>query len=101
VTLLSTPLNFGTVILGQTSPASVVTLTNGSGTKLTIKSVSAGIDFEIASTTCGASLNIGQSCTYSIEFRPLTVGTKNELLKVNDSSPDSPQEVQLQGICKN
>jgi hypothetical protein len=101
VTLLSTTLNFGTVILGQNSDPSVVTLTNGSASKLTIKSTSVGFDFEIMSTTCGSSLGAGQSCTYAIEFRPLTTGTKSELFKVNDSSPDSPQEVHLQGICKN
>jgi hypothetical protein len=97
--LLSSTLNFGTVALGQTSTASAVTLTNGTSTTLTISGTSIGLDFIVVSTTCSSSLAAGQSCAYMLAFRPLTAGSKSETFRVNDSSADSPQKVQLLGVA--
>jgi hypothetical protein len=98
VSLLPSSLNFGTVTLDQTSPSSSVTLFNGTSSKLTIKSAATGLDFTIVSTTCSSTLSAGQSCSYTLNFRPLTVGTKSEPFVVNDSSPNSPQQVELIGV---
>jgi len=100
VTLLPSPLNFGTVIIGHSSAPGDVTLSNGTGKKLTIRGTAIGRNFKIVSTTCSSVLNSGQSCGYFISFEPLTTGTKNELLQVFDSAPKSPQKVKLQGIGK-
>jgi hypothetical protein len=90
------------VHFGQTSAPDTVSLTNGSASKLTIKSAGVGlINFALASTTCPSALNVGQSCNYVLNFRPLTTGIKNEVFKVNDSSATSPQQVQLHGVCNN
>ena len=83
--------------LGQTSAASTVTLSNGTGSNFTIKGTAVGLDFMIVSTTCSSVLNPGGSCNYLLSFRPLTGGSKSELFLINQSTA-SQQEVQLQGI---
>lgn len=96
VALLPPTLNFGTVTLGQTSAASTVTLSNGTGSNFTIKSTAVGLDFIIVNTTCSSVLSAGASCTYQLSFRPLTAGSKNELFIVNNTT-NSPLEVHLLG----
>ena len=83
--------------MGQTSAASIVTLSNGTGSKLTIKSTAVGLDFIIVNTTCSSVLNAGQSCNYLVSFRPRSAGTKSEVFRVTDNI-NSPQKVQLHGI---
>jgi hypothetical protein len=95
---LPSTLDFGTVIAGQSSAPSSVTLSNGSGNKLTIRGTVIGIDYKVVSTTCSSTLNAGQSCNYMVSFRPLSAGTKNEQFRVFDSAGNSPQKVQLNGL---
>jgi len=99
VTLLPSPLDFGTVIAGQSSAPSTTTLTNGTGKKVTISGIAIGNDFGIVSTTCSSVLKPGQSCNYLVSFHPRSAGTKNELFRVFDSATNSPQKVQLNGIA--
>jgi len=99
VTLLPSELSFGTLGLGKTSASSAVTLTNATSSNISLKSTAVGLDFEIVSTTCSSTLGAGQSCSYELAFRPLTLGSKNEMFKVTDSSSNSPQQVQLIGIA--
>ena len=72
-----------------------------SAQKLTISGWSIGGDFKIVSTTCPltpSTLPAGQSCTFQVSFQPQNSGRKNEVLRVTDGAPNSPQKVQLQGV---
>jgi uncharacterized repeat protein (TIGR03803 family) len=93
-------LSFGTVAMGTTSAAKTVTLTNVGSTTLTIAGVAiTGTnpgDFS-ETTTCGASLAAGASCTFKLTFRPTASGTRTAALSITDSSGGSPQ-VSLSGI---
>lgn len=96
-----TSLDFGTVTLGTTSTAQMVTLTNGTSTALNnISTKFAGTnagDFSQSATTCGSSLAAGANCTISIVFRPKVAGAETATLQITDSATNSPQSVTLTG----
>jgi hypothetical protein len=95
-----TSLSFGAVVLGTSSPAKTVTLTNVGTTTLTMSGIAitgtnAG---DFAQThTCGSSLAAGASCTVSVAFKPTQIGNRSGTLSVTDNAPGSPQTVSLSG----
>ncbi|MBZ5615767.1 MAG: choice-of-anchor D domain-containing protein [Acidobacteriia bacterium] len=98
VTLSVTNLAFGKRVLGTTSTAKVVKLTNtGTGT-LNISSININGDFAISAKTCGTTVAVGASCTVSVTFRPTVIGIRNGTLTFNDDAPTNPQKVALTGI---
>jgi hypothetical protein len=70
---LSPSLSYGNVNQGQ-SALLTTTLTNNSGSTISITSTAYGgansADFSTSSTTCGATLATGSTCTYTIKFLP-------------------------------
>jgi Beta-propeller repeat len=97
-----TTLNFGTVTLNTTSPNKTVTLFNATASAITITGTSFTgpnvIDFGQASSTCGATLAAGASCTYDIFFRPTGSGAESATFNIADSDTSGPQTVALSGI---
>jgi hypothetical protein len=97
VTLSVTNLAFGKRVLGTTSTAKVVKLTNtGTGT-LNISSITINGDFAISAKTCGTTVAAGASCTVSVTFTPTVIGIRNGTLTFNDDAPTNPQKVALTG----
>jgi probable HAF family extracellular repeat protein len=95
-----TSLSFGTVVLGTSSPAKTVTLTNVGTITFTISGIAiTGTDAgDFAQThTCGSSLAAGASCTVSVTFKPTQIGNRTGTLSVTDNAPGSPQTVSLSG----
>jgi sugar lactone lactonase YvrE len=89
-------ITFPDQIVGTTSAAQTVTLSNTGGSTLTIASIapSAG-DFTLAdSGTCGNSfpkdISAGASCTMDIVFSPSAVGASNATFTLTDNAPGSP-----------
>jgi hypothetical protein len=105
VTLSPTSLSFSNQMVGTTSPAQPVTLSNLGNAKLTISSIAiAGSnsgDFAVAEvgTTCSTSVALaaGTSCTINVTFAPTIAGSESASLSVSDSIPGSLQTVQLTG----
>jgi probable HAF family extracellular repeat protein len=99
--LSPTSLSLGTIVLGTSSPAKPVTLTNIGTTTLTISGIAitgtnAG---DFAQThTCGSSLAAGASCSVSVTFNPTASGTRTAALSVTDYAAGSPQTVTLSGM---
>jgi len=97
VTLSVTSLAFGKRVLGTTSTAKVVKLTNtGTGT-LNISSITITGDFAISAKTCGTTVAAGASCTVSVTFKPTVIGIRNGTLTFNNDSATNPQKVALTG----
>jgi hypothetical protein len=100
VQLSPTSLSFGSVKVGMKSPAKTVTLTNKGTSSLSITSITiAGTnpsDFTKTST-CGASVAAGASCTISVTFKPTATGARSASLSVADNGGGSPQTVKLSG----
>ena len=70
-TLAASPasLSYGSTTVGATSAAQTVTITNTGGASASISGVTIGGDFA-DTTTCGATLAAGASCTASVSFKP-------------------------------
>ena len=72
-TLVPENLQFPDQQIKTTSAAQVVTLTNSSGSKALLGTVVYSSGFT-GKTTCGSSLAAGASCTFSVQFTPITAG---------------------------
>ena len=93
-------LNFGNQTIGGRGRKLTTTLSNSGHNEMFISGVDIGgtnaADFT-QSTTCGAVLSGGSSCTVTVTFRPLAVGKRNAILTIADSAANSPQQVSLIG----
>ena len=98
----TTSLTFGNVVLGRTSAARAVTVSNSSGGTLSVAGVHiAGAnpgDFQVVSDGCsGRTLDPNAQCVEKVSFRPLTRGARTARLSFDDNAPGSPQTVALVG----
>ncbi len=100
VGLSATTMPFGSQLVGTSSPAQSLTLTNNGNSALSITSlvVSGGNagDFP-ETTTCGSSVAAGGSCTISVTFTPTAPGSRSATLAIADNANGSPQAVSLTG----
>ena len=88
--------NFGSVLVGQTSAAETVTLTNSGTAALAITSIAASGDFA-ATNTCGTSVAAGANCAIAVTFTPTQTGARTGTLTISDNAANSPQTVPLSG----
>jgi hypothetical protein len=96
VDILPSTVNFGDVAVGAVSPATTLTLTNISGSSVTIQSVSPTGPFQ-QQNNCGTSVAAGGNCTIQVSFAPATTGSTSGILTVQDSAAGSPETVSLAG----
>jgi hypothetical protein len=100
ITLLPSTLDFGSQPLGTTSQPQTAILTNN-GTKtlsiLSFRGIGQNARAFADTSTCGATLPAGGSCTFSITFTPKTKGSNSAAVKIFDSGGNSPQFVSLSG----
>ena len=93
---LSTPsLSFASGIVGTTSAAQTLTLTNLGQGSLALAIAASG-DFA-ETNNCGVSLLAGGVCTISVTFTPTAAGTRTGTILVTDNATGSPQTVTLSG----
>ena len=97
VTFSPGSLSFSSTALGNTSAARTVTATNRQTVTLNIASITTSAGFSVASSTCGASLASGASCTVGVTFSPTTLGSITGAFTFSDDAPNSPQTVGLSG----
>ena len=103
VALNPTSVSFGNNIVGATSAAQTVTLSNSGSLPLRISNITItgtnAADFA-QTNTCPSGANTlaaGSSCTISLTFTPGTLGTRSASLTLTDNATDSPQSVALTG----
>jgi hypothetical protein len=95
-TLSANSLTFATQLVGTTSPAQSLTLSNYGAMILNISNVAASGDFS-ETNNCGSSLAPGKSCTISVTFKPKQPGKRTGTSLFTDNAPGSPQTVNLTG----
>lgn len=97
---------FGRVNTGALSPNTVITISNGGTgsvliTNVTITGANAA-DFTLVSTTCiNASLTSVGTCTATVRFNPIAVGSRTANLTVTDNAAGSQHLVVLRGTALN
>jgi hypothetical protein len=94
VVSLSAITPFAAQLVGTTSAAKPVTLTNNGDAVLSSLSISTSGDFG-QTNTCGSSLAAGSNCTINVTFAPTQGGLRNGQLTV--SSNVAPQNLALSG----
>jgi len=99
VTLMPSTLDFATIAVGKSSAASVVTLSNGTAKQIAIRLTTIGRDFVVTGTTCSSTLNAGQSCDYSMSFKPRSAGTKSEVFKLTSNTGKNSPSTNLHGVA--
>ena len=102
VSLVPTALKWYGIVVGTTSGAKSVTLTNTGNAPLNISSIATSGDFgiKIVRNSCGNTVAAGVSCLIKVTFTPTQVGTRTGNLTITDNAPDSPQSVSLTGKGK-
>jgi hypothetical protein len=83
-------------MVGSTSAAQVVTLTNTGSASLSISSIVASGDYA-QTNTCGSFVGIGANCTISVTFTPTATGSRPGTITITDNAGNSPQTVNLTG----
>jgi len=100
VTIAPTSLTFASTVVGSTSAAQTLTITNNLTTTLSSLSFTASGDFSVTAgggTPCGASVAAGGTCTLSVTFTPSTTGSIKGAVTIKDGASTSPQTVKLTG----
>jgi len=104
-----TSLDFGTVLIPNTSAAKTVTLTNNTNAAITFTSAvmsgnptAANTDYMVTNS-CSSSIPFGatNTCTVSVTFKPTVVGSETATLQLTDSDSTSPQNIALTGTGAN
>ena len=98
LSLTATSLTFPTTTVGQSSATQMLTLTNTGNATLTLSSYPIGDTKDFTgTTTCGASLAAGASCSFTIAFTPQFATLLTPTLTLTDNATNSPQTVTLSG----
>ena len=97
VTVSPASLAFPGQLVGTTSGAKTITLTNHLSSALDVSSISASGAFAVASNTCGSSVGAGLTCTIGVTFTPTAIGKQTGTLTIDDSAYGSPTLVALSG----
>ena len=101
LTVSPSSLSFGTVAVGTTSAAKMVTLKNDNQSTALSISFSANGDYSAVAgggSPCGATLAAGASCTVNLTFKPKQNGSIDGAVTVKDGVALTPLVVGLSGI---
>ncbi len=96
--------NFGAAVVGGDALATPVKVFNIGDADLTIGTVALSgthsIDFSLTNDTCSSSMvAAGGTCTFTLEFSPLSEGDKSAAIAIPSNDPDIPSaEISLTGI---
>jgi len=89
-------LIFNNQIVGSTSAAQPVFVSNSAATAVAISSIAATGDFA-ETDNCGTSLAANSNCTIQVTFKPTATGTRTGSLNVTASDSGTAHNVQLSG----
>jgi hypothetical protein len=96
VSLAPSPLTFTSQVIGTSSAAQNVTLSNTGTATLNISGISVVGDFS-ESNDCGLQVSATGSCQIAVVFTPSATGTRTGALTIVDDASGSPQTVSLTG----
>jgi hypothetical protein len=102
-----TTLDFGTVVIGTTSAAQTVTLTNNTPGNISFtsaaKSGTNAADYTVTTAGCSPNIVVGTPCVVSVKFTPTVLAPPSEVatLTITDGDSTSPQVYSLTGKGSN
>lgn len=96
VSLSTNSLTFAGQLVGSTSAAKPVMLSNTGTATLSIQNIATSGDFS-QTNNCGSNVSMGSQCTINVTFKPTAGGARNGTLSITDNASGSPQSVTLSG----
>ena len=102
-----TTLDFGTILIGNTSAAQTVTLTNNTNGPISftgaVLSGTNAADYTVTTAACTGGIVVGTPCVVSVKFKPTVVAPPSEVatLTITDGDSTSPQVFSLTGKGSN
>jgi hypothetical protein len=92
-------IDFGQQLVNQTSSARTVTITSNGTSALTVTDIQTSAPYSVGSfsTPLPATLNPGQSMTFSVAFRPTSIATFDAQVLIASNAPTTPDTVNLTG----
>ncbi len=100
--VVPTSVNFGQVLVGQTSPQQRITLKNIGNSELTVSSIAISGNFALPKNTCGNGVKPGTHCNVYVTFTPNALETETGSLTFTDNgSNGTTQTVSLTGTGSN
>jgi Transmembrane protein 131-like N-terminal len=95
--LSPTSLSFPATVVGQTSAAQSVTVSNTGGSALTISSIaSSTTEFSISANTC-TSVAAGASCSFSVAFAPSAAGARSANVVISHNASGGQSVLAVSG----
>ena len=97
-----TSLTFTNQVVGTTSAAKTVTVTNSSASAVTISSLAAAGNYLATGSggsPCGGNLAAGAKCTFTVTFSPSINGTVKGSVTIATTAPVTPQIYNLSGTA--
>jgi hypothetical protein len=92
----ATSMTFAPQLIGATSSAQSITLSNYGTTVVNLTGITVSADFG-ETDNCGSSLASAASCTVNVTSTPSAAGEYSGTLSVTDNAPGSAQTVSLNG----
>ncbi len=92
-------LTFPVQLVGTSSSAQTVTISNIGTAPLQISSITASGDF-LENSTC-KTIAAGSSCPVTVTFKPTVAGARSGFLTINDNDASKTQSVTLSGVGGN
>jgi Pro-kumamolisin, activation domain/Abnormal spindle-like microcephaly-assoc'd, ASPM-SPD-2-Hydin len=91
-------LAFGNQVLGTPGAGKSVTVTNITGSSVSLSAPEASGDYTVSGSTCGASLAAGAHCSITVTFKPSIVGSvSGDLTVAYSGGVGSPDRIGLSG----
>jgi hypothetical protein len=90
-------VNLGAQNVGTTSAPANLTVTNSSGTAVTVSSVTSSSAAEFPVTTNCATVAAGASCTITVSFKPTAANARTSTITVTSDGIGSPQAINASG----
>ncbi len=98
VTLSASSVSFGQILVGGSSTAKPVILTNNQSVPLTnISILVSGSSAFSQVNNCGTSVPANGQCSIVVTFAPQTAGAQTGTVTITDSAINSPQTISLTG----
>ncbi len=95
VVLMPGSIDFGTALIGVSTAAQNITISNTGSTTIHLQSPSVTGDFLIGPNTCGTALPPDTGCTVAVKFAPTQSGSRSGIFSIRDD--DGTQTVPLTG----
>lgn len=94
-------LEFGTVIVGQTSTSQNIQVANSGGEAVSLSPLHLGPEIVETATNCPAAsgeLSAGAACNIAVAFRPQLAGPKNQVINFDGSKTQAPMVIAVHAI---